>query len=166
LIGQIRTVQERDDTLRYINNGRETILLPLGKNKFQAVVGSDDVIIFDFFEEANQKSYSFSSGGSDPVFYNKINQITPSNSELSIYTGTYINEQSGQIYSFDIEENKLTAKHYKNEDIVFSPVTKDVFNAPSPFFAGIEFERKNGKVVGFTIQVHGFRNVRFEKVKE
>lgn len=162
--GQTREMKVKNDSLFYIRGENETKLLPLSENRFQALVGSDDVIIFTFGLNTKGRHYDVTSGGSNPSRYEEFDSIEYTVSELSEYQGLYINEDYGQVYRLEVNEMALKAYHVKNGEIVFSPIIKDEFSTDFPFFGAIKFNKENGEVVSFTCNSLGVKNITFKKV--
>lgn len=163
-----RRIYNKNDTLRYarLASNRESMLVPLSKNKFQMVVGSDDVYIIEFKERNGQKIMKFTGGESNPYpfVYDKYTPVTHDSQSLAQYTGRFYCAALNTTYTFSVKDNQLIASHLRKRDISFIPVKNDLFTGSTWYFGGIKFERNNQQTVtGFEINFDGIKNLRFEK---
>lgn len=164
--GASREMTLRDDTLRYVRFGNEMALIPLSENVFQGKVSSDDVLIFTFEGAGDDRSYSISSGGSDPDEYDIYQPIVYKSNELDRYEGTYINEPLGQIYKLAVIDGELQVHHLKLDDFTLIPIVKDVFIAGSTNLGSWTFEERGGEIVSFKMSSMGLGGLTFDKINK
>lgn len=164
--GIARQVYLKNDTLRYkrLESDRETLLVPLGDNVFQFMVGSDNKIILEFNNE--KRTYSVVIGDSDEILYNEYEPVVYSNNELSDFKGTFYNKELDVVYAFTKENDTIMASNLRNGITQFYPIKKDIFRSNTLMFSGIKFVRNpKNKVVGFNINTDGVKDLWFDKIK-
>ena len=162
-----RRIYVKNDTLRYarLASQRESLLVPLSKNKFQMVVGSDDVLIISFDQKNGSKRMKFKGGESDPYVYDAYTPVTYNATTLQQFAGRFYCPALNTTYTFAVKDNQLVASHLRKSDISFTPVKKDVFMGSEWYFGGVQFERNEaGEVTGFSVNFDGVKNLTFEKV--
>lgn len=162
-----RRIYTKNDTLRYARLGtdRENLLVPLSKNTFQAVVGSDDVLMVKFKEKDGVTIMEFTGGESDPYIFAPYTPVSYNTQALQEYTGRYYCPALNVTYIFSVKENQLVASHIRKRDIPLMPIKTDLFNGSEWYFQGIHFERNNQQMItGFSINIDGIKNLSFEKV--
>lgn len=163
-----RSIIVRADTLRYARGpGNDSPLIPLSDNRFQMIAPGDERIYVAFKTVNGQKRMEFSIEKSDPLVFSQYEPITYSSDELNQFTGTFHCEALSTVYQFNLKEDRLTASHLRNEDVTFTPIKTDLFDASAGYFGAIKYERDSaGTIQGFWIQVDEVRNLWFEKISE
>ena len=162
--GLVRQIYVRDDTLRYrrLNGNRETALLPRSKNKFQLFVPGDTEVFVTFYKDR----YEFSSLGSIPNVYHKIDSPEELESNLERYTGLFYNKEFDLVFRFSIHENALEASNFHKDPIPFYPIVKDHFRSNTFMLSGIQFLRDSkNEVGGFEIHTDGIQGLFFERIQ-
>ncbi|MEM1123043.1 MAG: serine hydrolase domain-containing protein, partial [Bacteroidota bacterium] len=162
-----RRIFVKNDTLRYgrLGSPRESLLVPLSKNKFQMVVESDDVIIINFDKENGQKVMKLTGGESDPFVYHAYEPVTYGNNNLAQFTGRFYSSALNTTYELSVKDQQLVASHFRKNDVAFTPVKKDIFTGSTWYFGGIQFERDSRQqITGFTVNFDGVKGLRFEKI--
>ncbi len=160
--GLVRQIYVKNDTLRYkrIESNRETLLVPLGKSKFQFLVNSDDKIILEFTNE--KRIISLIIGDSDKILYDKYIPVEYSNDELNSYTGTFYNKELDLVYTVTKENNILVFKNLRNGITLFYPIKKDVFRSDTLILSSIKYVRnEKDKIIGFTVNTDGIKVLYF-----
>ena len=164
--GISRVMRFENDTLRYIRGEQKTSLLPVGQKDFQALVDSDDILIFRFGTEAGRKFYEVTSGDSEPIRYEAIDGVFKcSKEDLQEYVGVYINESIGQIYEVSVQDGVLFISHYRQGKLPVRPIEKDVFSSSVYSLSGIEFRRIDGRVNSIQFKTAGLQSMIFRKVR-
>lgn len=163
--GLARTIEVRNDSLIYKRPNGELKLLHIGDNRFQAIVQSDDVVIFEFDGKGSNRTYKFSSSGSDPLLYKVFERINYSTQELKKYEGVYINSTLSKTYEIKEKDGRLWVISFGASDIEFTPVMEDLFNSWTIHMTTIRFARKGEEISGFTIKTGGTGNIEFLKMK-
>ena len=124
-------------------------------------LGTDILIEFDPDESGVSQTMSIVSDEVQKA--HRLDPWTPSEEDLSIYTGRYFCEELETFYSVDLEEGSLVIRHRRLEDIILSPSEKDKFVGEFPV-ANADFHRNEaGKVIGLNASNFRTRNVWFEK---
>ena len=155
----------KNDTLRYkgLRSNRENTLVPLDDNTFQFIVRNDDKIILKFIDD----KFSVVFGDSDETIYDKFNLVTPTKNKLNNYTGLFYNDELDVTYTFSIENDNLVTKNLKNGSITFYPIINDTFRSNTLMLSSIKFVRNaEDKIIGFTINTNGIKNLRFKKLAD
>ncbi len=154
----------KNDTLRYkgLRSNRENTLVPLDDNTFQFVVRNDDKIILKFIND----KFSVVFGDSDETIYDKFNLVAPTKNKLNNYTGLFYNDELDVTYTFLIENDNLVTKNLKNGSITFYPIIKDTFRSNTLMLSNIKFVKNaKDKIIGFTINTNGVKDLYFDKIK-
>lgn len=161
-----RSISVRTDTLRYVRGpGTDSPLIPLSDDQFQMVAPGDERIYVTFKTIEGQKRMEFSIEESDPLVFSRYEPITYSSDELNQFTGTFHCEELSTVYQFDLKEDRLTASQLRNEDVTFTPIQTDLFDASAWYFGAIKYERDSaGTIQGFWVQMDEVRNLWFEKI--
>ncbi len=164
--GLARQIYVKNDTLRYkrLESNRETLLVPLGKNKFQFMVNSDDKIILEFNNE--KRTISIIIGNSDKILYNKYKPEEYSNDKLNNYTGTFYSKELDIVYTFALENSNLVSQNLRNGTTQFYSIKNDIFRSNTLTLSSIKFVRNTkNKIIGFTINTDGIKDLYFDKIK-
>ena len=86
------------------------------------------------------------------------------NERLSEYEGKYICDELETLYTLRIENNRLVAKHWRNEDIVLNPEEEDRFSGDQWWFKNVKFIRDTtGEINGFRLTAGRVRNLLFRR---
>jgi CubicO group peptidase (beta-lactamase class C family) len=84
--------------------------------------------------------------------------------ELAEYTGRYYSEELDTSYKITIENGRLVAHHWRNEDIPLKQLTEDLFEANKWYFDEVHFLRdKEKKINSFRVSAGRVKNLLFEK---
>jgi hypothetical protein len=84
---------------------------------------------------------------------------------LSEYEGKYICDELETLYTLRIENNKLVAKHWRNEDVVLNPEEENRFSSNQWWFKNVIFIRDTtGEITGFRLTSGRVRNLLFRRV--
>ncbi len=154
----------KNDTLRYkgLRSNRENTLVSLDDNTFQFVVRNDDKIILKFIND----KFSVVFGDSDETIYDKFNLVAPTKNKLNNYTGLFYNDELDVTYTFLIENDNLVTKNLKNGSITFYPIINDTFRSNTLMLSSIKFVKNaEDKIIGFTINTNGVKDLYFDKIK-
>lgn len=161
-----RSIAVRADTLRYVRGpGNDSPLIPLSDNRFQMISPGDENIYVTFKVIDGQKRMEFNIEESDPLVFSIYEPVTYNSNELSQFTGTFHCKELSTVYQFDLKEDRLTASQLRNEDVTFTPIKTDLFDASAWYFGAIKYQRNSaGTIQGFWIQMDEVRNLWFEKI--
>jgi len=156
----------KNDTLRtkWLFGERYQTLIPLSDNTFQQYAKMEDTRFFKFKKEGKNMTLYFTYNESRPDIMERYEPVNPSGQDLLEYIGTYYNEEYGSLFTFQVEDEQLTAKNLSHLDVNFKSVKKDIFTSTSMFFNAITFFRdKAGMITGFSMITDGIRNLNFTK---
>jgi len=161
-----RRVYLKNDTLRYQreNYGSESLLIPIGDNKFQMLHGGDENIWIEFKKKGNQQilhghinDYEYTLR-----FYDKKSY---SPKELEQYKGTYMNEELDVVFHLVVKEDQLVLTSLHHDDMVYHATKPDFFWSHNWYFGGILFERDSNKnITGFQLSQQVTKNLPFKKI--
>ena len=160
-LGFVRSFEVINDTLKMMRGPNGLSLLPLGNNTFQALMQSDDEVIFQFGEEANQRFFEVSSGGSAFNRYHFIPEdIT---TDLDQYTGTYIHKGLDLIYSIERSEDQLVLKNATLGDVPMRYVGHNRFTTNVYALSSVIFHTNAPEKL--EIKAPGVKGIFFNKVQ-
>ncbi len=161
-----RRIYLKNDTLRYQreNYGSESLLVPLGANKFQMLHGGDENIWIEFKKEGKQQvlhghinDFEYSLKSYDKQSY--------SPKELEQYKGTYMSEELGIVFKIVVKGDQLVATSLHHDDMVYHTTKRDFFWSHDWYFGGIHFDRDtNQNITGFRLSQEVTKNLVFKKV--
>jgi|GEM_PF-6256977 len=162
----VRNILNRNDTLFFIREeqgGRESPLLPLGKNKFQLGTFENIHVVFDSSDKEHVMKISV-----DGVELDVLRRFTDKDylpSELKELVGAYYSEELKTLYHLRIENESLIVEHPKIGIVPLSPIQEDGFLTSAWQFSFLEFERDEyQKVRGFRISENRVNKVLFAKL--
>lgn len=162
-----RRIYIKNDTMRYarIGQNRESLFIPVAKDKFQMVVGSDDEIFITFDEKQGKRRMIFTASGCNDIISTEYQPKDYSITELAAFTGTFYCDALQTTYTLSIKDGKLTATNKRKGDATFTPVKKDVFIGNSWFFNSLKYTRNTqGDITGFQVVSDGLANLQFQKI--
>lgn len=162
--GLVRQIYVRDDTLRYkrLNGNRETALLPRSKTKFQLYISGDTEVFITFYKDR----YEFSSLGSIPSVYDKINPIAKTELNHQEYTGLFYNKEFDLTLRFQVNNDELEASNFNLNPVSFYSIIRDNFRSNTFMLSGIKFLRNStNEISGFEIHTDGITGLFFEKIQ-
>ena len=162
--GVARSIEVRNDSLIYKRPNGELKLLHIGNHRFQAIVQSDDVVIFAFEGKGGNRTYKYSSSGSDPLVYNSFDRVNYTEDELKKFEGIYYNTSLSMTYEVKQEGDKLMLRSFNIPAIEFTPVMENLFNSFTIHMTTIRFDYNANAISGFNIKTGGTGNIRFEKI--
>ena len=162
--GVARTIEVRNDSLIYKRPNGELKLLHIGDHRFQAIVQSDDVVIFEFEGKGDNRTYKYSSSGSDPLVYNSFDRVNYTEDELKNFEGIYYNTSLSMTYEVKQEGDKLMLRSFNIPAIEFTPVMENLFNSFTIHMTTIRFDYNANAISGFNIKTGGTGNIRFDKI--
>ncbi len=158
----------KNDTLRtrWLFGKSYQTLVPISETTFQQYAKMEDVRLFNFIEERGQMTIDFRYNESTPDIMKRYTPHEPSIEELQSIAGSYYHPSYSTVFTFSIKEGNLVAKSIHHPDIIFKPITKDVYTSTSLFFNALTFKRdKSGKVESFSIRTDGIKDLVFMKAK-
>nr|WP_299344044.1 serine hydrolase domain-containing protein [Allomuricauda sp.] len=166
--GLARKLHVMEDTLFYARPEveRGALLIPLKtKERFQLKIDGDEKIFFTFKNIKEKFGYEITLGNSQPYTYLQYQPVEYSPEQLQEFTGNFYEENLKVLYQFKVVDGQLIAYGPVGIEVIFHPVTKDVFRSPTPSFGSIRFQRtqENG-VRGFSIYTDGIQNLKFKKL--
>ena len=163
--GLSRKIYFKDDTLRYkrLENNRETLLLPLGNNKFQFYINGDTEVVMAVNKE--KKSLSILIGESDEILYSEYKPKKYTANELEYFTGMFYNAEIDVTYTLVNEKDVLVFKNRRNGTTQFYPLKTDIFRSNSIMLSSIKFVRDDKNIiVGFALTTDGIKDLYFFKM--
>lgn len=164
-----RQVVLENDSLRYKRKGADLVntMVPLGNDRFQFIVESDDILIIQFTEKGNGTySFEFTSGGSDPSFYETYDSKEYTSNELKAFEGIYFNAELGVNYRLEMDGRELNIKHLNHGATKLIGIKENTFSTSWPFMTSITFNQSEGdELMSFTAFGYGLQQLTFVKVK-
>jgi len=164
-----RRVYVENDTLHYARIGQNRVskFVPLGADKFQMLVNSDDYIYVEFDRKDGKNRMAFYPKDGDKAISYRYQPKDYAISELVDFTGTYYAPSLDVTYTLSVEEGQLVARNLRKGTIPFISIKEDVFVSSSWFFNSLQFSRNaRGKVTGFKVVGDGLATLKFKKVAE
>lgn len=158
-----RKIYLLNDTLRYFRgNGNESMLIPIGSNKFQMMnVGVDLTVEFETNDKARTMIVVINGG--DPIISHEFVPPKYSSDDLKEFTGTFYSPELSTYYTIVQKEDQLIVTHARISDFEISPVKNDSFSGNS---GNIDFVRNDEKtIVGLKVTTGRVRDLMFEKVE-
>lgn len=84
--------------------------------------------------------------------------------QMREFTGEFYSDELQTNYEVTLKHGKLTIEHWRNEDVILSPIDEDQFTGDKWWVGTIKYTRdKNGEITGFNLSTTGVRNLRFER---
>jgi len=161
--GYKRKIYVKNDTLMYYRSeSSETKLVPIAKNEFKMLGDSENVsVLFNSNQESIKRMQVVINDRAplDMLAFSEVN--------LEEYEGAFYSEELSTTYTFKVIEEALIAQHPRHEDIIFSPITKNLFNSKNRSLKTIKFVRNSAnKVIGIKASNGRVRDLYFEKEKK
>jgi CubicO group peptidase (beta-lactamase class C family) len=159
LEGYSRKINIKNDTLMFSRTDSESKLVPVGPSTFKMLGDSEDVTVEFVANKNGDKHFQFYINDRVPIA-----MFTTGEVKLEDYTGKFYSEELMAEYVFEIEGDKLVAKHLQLGTIEFEPVQKDVFTSKNRNYKKALFIRdSNGLVIGLVVSNGGVVNLKFDK---
>ncbi|MPY89740.1 MAG: serine hydrolase [Luteitalea sp.] len=103
-------------------------------------------------------------GRSKPVVMQRVPPFAPSSTELRPFLGRYASAELDVTYEMTARDSGLVIQRPGRDDIPLKPILSDTFSGR--LVNVVTFLRDtHGQVSGFTVNAHGVRNLRFDRVK-
>ncbi len=162
--GFVISIQEREGALEAQATGQPTVKLEaMSLTKFQ-VVGVPAVLEFVPNNGKPVQVLKLLQGG-QATDAKRVKDFDEKAVKLSDFTGEFYSEELATSYHFQVEADKLVAKHNRLSDITLNPSKKDVFSGSTWYFGQITFVRDTeGQVTGCKVSNGRVRNLHFEKI--
>ena len=162
--GFVITIKETEGGLEAQATGQPTVkLAAISLTKFQ-VVGVPATLEFVPNDGEQVQVVKLAQGG-QIMDANRIKEFDEKAVELSDFTGEFYSDELATSYHFQVEDEKLVAKHSRLSDITLNPSKKDVFSGSAWYFGQIVFVRDgDGKITGCKVSNGRVRNLHFNKV--
>ncbi len=159
-----RRIYVEDDTLRYFRaQGSESKLAPLGNDRFYMLGTRREAIVsFTSPKPGQPRQMMVVVDGGKPSVFDAVEPASPSPAELEGYLGTYFSEELPYYeWVLRITNDSLSMwDPLTLAEFALTPFTTDVFQRRWAWF--FTFSRDGqGRVVGFTIDISGLRNLKF-----
>lgn len=163
--GFYRKLEVKNDTLHYVRtNGYVSPLVHLGNHKFQMVLDWDDKIFITF--STDYKTFDFVNGEAEPIRFERFvwNEITEDKAKA--YVGTYYCEDLQIGYDIAFQNNQLIMKSIHNEDVVLTPIMKELFHGDQWYMRSITFKRNpKNSVLGYYTSMSDLNGVWFKRIE-
>lgn len=162
--GFVITIKETEGGLEAQATGQPTVkLAAISLTKFQ-VVGVPATLEFVPNDGEQVQVVKLAQGG-QIMDANRIKEFDEKAVKLSDFTGEFYSDELATSYHFQVEDEKLVAKHSRLSDITLNPSKKDVFSGSAWYFGQIVFVRDgDGKITGCKVSNGRVRNLHFNKV--
>ncbi len=165
-----RRIYLENDTLIYFRDLREFTsrshehkLVPLGNDRFYMLDTGRREAIVSFTPPAPEQPRQMLVvvDGSKPNVFDAVELVSPSPADLEGYLGTYFSEELNYEWVLRITNDSLSMWDPRSLiEFPLAPFTRDVFSVGWRWF--FTFSRDGqGRVVGFTVDTQGVRNLRF-----
>jgi CubicO group peptidase (beta-lactamase class C family) len=97
----------------------------------------------------------------------EIKEMDISKVDLTELEGRYFSAELNMEYRLSISDSQLVASHFKNDDIVLSVLSPDVFVSHVGYFGKVEIIRDaQQRVAGYYLSAQRARKIRFDKLVE
>ncbi len=94
----------------------------------------------------------------------RVEPPAPSPEQVGEYAGAYFSEELETSYTVVVEDGRLVARHWRNDDVLLYPTAKDEFRGSVWWLRLVTFDRDSaGRVAGLRITNGRVRNLRFDK---
>lgn len=162
--GFVITIRETEGGLEAQATGQPMVKLEaISLTKFQ-VVGVPATLEFVPNDGAAVQVVKLAQGG-QVMDAKRIKDFDEKAVKLSEFTGEFYSEELATSYHFQVEADKLMAKHSRLSDITLDPSKKDVFSGSTWYFGQITFVRDaDGQITGCKVSNGRVRNLHFEKI--
>lgn len=141
--------------------GGGSILVPIGKNRFQ-VTGQPVELIFETRDGGRPVRMLKITRGGKPQVYEAVKASRPSLSQLAEYAGTFRSDEIDSTYTLVVHDGSLMLVRKKAKNVVLSPTFAD--NFWNDEFGYVKFTRNSGKKVNGLMLTGGWiRRLRFSK---
>ena len=99
------------------------------------------------------------------IVADRVELVRPSPEALRAFVGDYYSEELGTTYTIALKNNRLVARHRRNDDVALTPTAADQFASFRWWFRAVVFTRDDhGEVTGFRLTGGRVRNLRFDRV--
>jgi CubicO group peptidase (beta-lactamase class C family) len=165
--GFVLTFTREDSKLYTQATGQSRIeIVPTSDSTF-ALTAVEASVTFHRDDDGTIEGLTLHQGGQEPHATRLAGDDgegwEPGADDLEDFEGRYFSEELETFYTITVEEEKLTVRQRRMEDIHPSPGEKDTFNGGGLTFS---FERdRNGVVIGFYLANGRTRDVRFERLR-
>jgi len=156
-------VLENNQLFAKINDNEKFQLNPVSNTEFN-VKGLGIKVTFSKEDDGEISKCTIDQGG-QLTNAPRLKPFDATSVNLSEFAGEYYSPEISTTYTFEVDKEKLVAKHMRLSDIVMSPVRTDFFSGSQWFFGQIEFIRdSNKKITGCKVSSGRIRNLKFEKI--
>ncbi|MDA2913818.1 beta-lactamase family protein [Acidobacteriia bacterium AH_259_A11_L15] len=161
-----RRIYVKDDTLSYFraSGSHEHKLAPLGNDRFYMLGTSRAEVIVSFTPPTlgQPRQMIVVEDGGAPSVFDAVEPVSPSPAELEGYLGTYFSEELDYEWVLRITHDGLSMWDPRTwHEFALAPFTRDVFSSHG-WWGFYTFSRDGqGRVVGFTVDTPGLRNLKF-----
>jgi CubicO group peptidase (beta-lactamase class C family) len=107
------------------------------------------------------RGLTVSQPGQPADTYDRVAPYKPAAEQLAQWAGTYYSEEVDARWQIEVKSGQLMLSSIKMKPTRLEPATADIFIAP---FGGLQFERRGGRVSGFTVATGRVTGLRFKKV--
>ena len=95
----------------------------------------------------------------------RVNYQKLDSNQLAEFTGNYLSEELGTMYTFIVIDGKLVSTHLKNADSVMTQTNKDIFRGNRWPMRVVAFERNDeNAIAGFRVSTSRVKNLLFKKI--
>ena len=156
----IRKIVLKEGKLRkFLTYGRWE-MKPLSENRFRLVGRPRAEVRFEAATPGARPRLAERFGGTKFRFFEPVDPVTPTRTELGAYVGTYVSEEVEATYQVALQDDKLVLKRPRREAASLQPLLCDVFSMGYT----IRFTRdSNNRVSAMLFNWYGVRNFRFTK---
>ena len=137
-------------------------LIPLGGHRF----GTDEAgVVFRFVPDKKDKidGIVLEIAGRPDMPGHRLPPVKLSPRELKRHTGTYFSDALETFYHIAVEGDGLVIQHKRLKDVHLAPIGDDRFLERPGGNMTVVFERRSGRVRGFSLSVERALHIEFEK---
>lgn len=159
----LRTILLDGDQL-YLSAGRRYEMQPSSDTAF-TLVGTPAVVLLVFERPAGDRPrrLRFTVNADRPVFFDRIETVTPTVEQLKEYTGSFSSAELEARYTLAVADGALRLSRKGHEPATLRPMTCDEFDAGG---TTLYFTRSDaGTITGFTLGQGRVRNIRFDRAQ-
>jgi len=159
----VRKIYLKNDTLRYFRSaGNESPIVPIGKDEFQMVQVSEDLLVqFEIGETGKSMTVTMNEG--QPAIFDGFEPTVPTTEELLSYAGEYYSPELETTYSSYLKNDTLYFHHTRHGDFKMKIRKKDVLEGEWPLSV-IKYQRDEAGLINGVLVSNGrVRNLWFEK---
>lgn len=143
-------------------SGEATSLRMVSGTNFQAAGDSIDRVSFEV-QDGRVRRLIVSGRENATWVGERVGPVPPEG--LTVFAGRYYSDELETTWTLSVEDEALTARHLMNDDIVLTPVVRDLFDGDAWFLGEVRFLRDSERrVTGMLVSAGRIKDVRFRRL--